>query len=731
MKLLSAILFFFLIAAHSYSQEANPYGIFSSKEAKKILKRARKDTDFGNFKDAEDKYVQLVKSDSANAVYNYELAVILYNNFDQIKSIPYFERAIKYSKDTIGEAFYFLASSYHLAKNFDSAEKNYRQYLSLVAKHGTTLWPDEEGELRNELLHKIEMCDNGRKLVKTPVEKITIHGKTHSFQIVNAGKNINTNFDDYDAVLTSDDSLMYFTSRREGTTGGKVDWDDKYFEDIYVSSKQNDAWSLASNLGAPINSDKHEAVISASADKKTIYFYKGVKQGTFYYSVKKNNNEWSNPEILNEKSDLNTKAWETSFFGFTLANNELYVVSDRAGGKGGRDIYLSKRQTDGTWGPLTNIGEPINSEFDEDAPFLTSDGKTMYFASSGHNSMGGFDIFKSERNGDKWSEPVNLGAPINTPGEDIFFTIANKSDRAFYSSNDNKPGGTCDMDIYMIDLCDDIPTTTISGLAMGISKGIVVVSDKATGKEVHSFEIKDGKYSGTIEHGKNYLFTLKTEGLEPAPVEVYIPRQCKRYDVYQELNFTKAGEPLAVKNAFFDIKTQANGMNYSEFLAKADKSKLSGYSEATVNTHPMMIVMVDTIKKVTATKDTATGKMKIDTATSIKTTIAFNNVLFDFNKSNLKKEFMPELDKAVALLKKNYPQVKFEVAGHTDSKGTEKYNLNLSKRRADAVVNYLASKGISRSRMKVAGYGATKPIASNSTEEGMAKNRRTEIVIIQ
>ena len=140
--------------------------------------------------------------------------------------------------------------------------------------------------------------------------------------------------------------------------------------------------------------------------------------------------------------------------------------------------------------------------------------------------------------------------------------------------------------------------------------------------------------------------------------------------------------------------------------------------------------MVDTIKKVTAVTDTA-GKVTTDTTTSIKTTISFNNVLFDFNKSNLKKELLPELDKAVALLKKDYPKVKFEVAGHTDSKGKDSYNINLSKRRAKAVADYFASKGISRNRMKVSGYGATRPVASNDTDEGMAKNRRTEIVIIQ
>jgi len=735
MKILQVLISFLLILPiYSFSQDGNAYGSFSGKEAKKMLKKARKDVDYGNYKDASEKYSQLIKSDSANTVYYYEYALILYNNFEQIKSIPYFEKLIKHSKDTTGEVFYFLATAYHLAGKFDLAENNYKTYISLIARYGTDLWPEEEGELRNEVLHKVEMCDNGKTLIKTPVDKISLSGKMRPFQILNAGKNINSDYDDYDAVLSSNDSLMYFTSRREGTIGGKVDWDDKYFEDIYVSTQTNQEWGVSAGIGESVNSDKHEAIVGISADGNKIYFYKGVKQGTFY-SSSKNGNAWTKPETLYEQSDINTKAWETSMFGFTLATNELFVVTDRDGGTGGRDIYVSKKQADGSWGPLEDIGNPINTEYHEDAPFITSDGKTMYFSSTGHTSMGGFDIFKSERNGDKWSAPVNLGVPINTPGDDIFFTIAHTSDRAYYSSSDRAPDSTSDMDIYMIDLCDDVPTTIINGFAQGISNGMMIVVEKESGKEVGKFEIKENKYSIYLERGKNYVFTVKTSGIEPASAEAYVPRNCKAYPLYQELAFTQAGQPMVFKNAFFDINKEAGAMSHSEFLAKADKSKLSNYTESVVNTNPMMTVSVDTIKTTTTTtvKDTATSAVTTTTATTtiIKTTISFDNVLFDYDKSNLRKEFLPELDKALALLKKDYPNVKFEVAGHTDSKGKDSYNMNLSKRRASAVANYFASKGINRSRMKVVGYGATKPVASNDTDEGRAKNRRTEIVIIQ
>jgi len=726
-----------LLVTFSFSQEQKSYGRFSD-EAKKILKSARKNYVYRNFSTATEKYAELLKLDSLNPVYNYEQALTLYDNFLQPKSIPFFERALKYSQDSIGEAYYFLANSYHLSAKFDLAQKNYRLYLSLVEKYGTDLIPEEEDSLKEDIRHRIAMCDNGKKLSLTPIEKISLKGKSHSFQIVDAGKGVNSIYDDYGAVLSANDSVMYFTTRREGTTGGKIDWDDKCFEDIYISGLGKSGWGSGFSIGPPVNTEKHEAIIGISPDGNTIYFYKGVKQGTFYYSNLVGG-AWQKPKELYEKSDINTKAWETSFFGFTVAGNEIYVVSDRKGGIGGRDIFISKKQSDGSWGALVDIGEPVNTKYDEDAPYITQDGKTMYFSSQGHNSMGGFDIFRSERQGDKWSEPVNLGVPINTPGDDIYFTIANKSDCAFYASSSQAADSTKDMDIYMIDLCDDVPSTTINGLAFGIPTGTIFVSEKESGKEVGKFDIKGGKYSGLIEHGKKFVFTLKTSGIEPASLDVYVPKQCKRYELYQELSFSQPGQPLVVRNAFFDIKTAAGATNYSEFLVKADKSKLQNYNEVSVKTNAVMTVSVDTIKTATtAITTTATVTTTATTsATAIKTTISFNNILFAFGKSTLNKEFLPELDKAVSLLKKDYSEVKFEVAGHTDSKGKASYNMTLSKRRADVVVNYLTSKGISRSRMKVVGYGEKNPVAPNTNTDGSdnkggrAKNRRTEIVIIQ
>ena len=834
------IILFFSSHVRTLGQEKRAYGEFikspSLKIEKKILKAARKQFNLGNYYEANQKYSELLRIDSTNPMYNLEQAESFYNNYRQPSSIPYYERAIKYSNDTLGEAYYFLATAYHLNGQFDNAQKNYIIYLSRLNVYGTELMKDEENQLKNEIKHKIEMCDNGKLSVKSPNDKIALTSKSHSF-LISPLSNVNTEFDDYDPVLSSNDSIIYFTSRNDSTTGGRIDWDDKYYEDIYVSVLGNKGWEKKFNIGTPVNTKKHEAIISISENGNTIYFYRGIKQGTFYYSNKVNDKfdlsnpsfgGWTQPKTLYDKSDINSRSWETNFFGFLVSGNELYVVSDMEGGMGGRDIFISKKQTDGSWGPLENLGAPINTAFDEDAPFITADGKTMYFSSMGHNSMGGYDVFKSERIGDKWSDPVNLGVPINTPGDDIYFVIAHQRDEAFYSSSSKATDGTKDMDIYRIDLCDDIPFTTISGLATGVSNGHILIAEKETGKEISSIEIINGKYVVKLDHGKNYKFTLLTTEIEPATAEISVPKMCKVHDIYQELAFTKAGQPFVYKNAFFDIKKEAGSGNYSEFLAKANKNSFSDYSEVSVNTIPAPDASASTAANAsvasthtttatseipvtstqtttaisgttvvtsthtnTATSGTIVASTHTTTATSeipvtstqtttaisgttvgtkqtttsasetaasthtvsntsgttttttltsggtTTTTILINNILFDYDKSAIKEEFKSELDKAVDFLKNTNKKAKIEVVGHTDSKGGENYNLILSKRRAEAVASYLASKGISRGRIRALGYGETKPIVSNENPdgsdnpEGRAKNRRTEIVVIQ
>ncbi len=850
MRVFCALLFFsFLftsgdLIAQKRKSKGNSYAKVSKRIERQLLNNARKNMEIDQYDDAIKNYSELLKDDSTNVQNNTAMALTLYMNFEQPKAVPYFERALRYTKDTIGDIYYFLANSYHLSYNFEQAEKNYKIYLSLLKRKGSFLPLPENVSLESDVNHRIEMCENGKKMLaespKSPVQR-----KGKKIMITDMGSNINSKYDDYDAVFTGNDSTVFFTTRRQDVTGGRIDFDEKYYEDIYYSKLKKNGWTPSVNIGNPINTKKHEAVISVSSDGNRLYFYKGVNQGTFYYSdlvqdkvpvsppddttgivyriqlgafVRKSTNpqfedlqenieikyedglykylsgsylsintahkkkeeflkkgfsdafvvaykgdkrvplskndwietnvcneialskndsneRWSHQRILLPNSEISNKSWETSLFGFavTVADDELYIVSDRDGGVGGRDIYVSRKMSNGSWGPLEDLGMPVNSAYDEDAPYLTPDGNTLYFSSNGHNSIGGFDVFVSYRilNTNKWSDPINLGMPINTPGDDIFFSFFHTSERAFYSSSGFAPDSSRDLNNYFIDFCDTLSENTVRGLAKGVAEGTITISDAMTSQEINRFPIVNGKYAMKLKLGRKYNFSFSTKGIEPVHGEFTIPDQCHLYDIYQEINFTKPGDTLKIENAFFDIAKatlNAGDTSYTEFLSKADKKKLSNYMEDNYPTAPQLFE--DTIKN--AVVSTRTDTIRHTT----QTTISFYNILFDFDRSIIKEEYKPDLKKISNYLVKTSPRDKVEIDGHADSKGSDIYNLALSTRRATSVAVYFVSNGVVKKRMKVVGYGESKPVAPNENPdgsdnpEGRAKNRRTEVIIL-
>src|ERR1035437_4481036 len=288
MRFLYTLLLLFIftssdLLAQKRKLKGNSYAKISKRIERQLLNNARKDIEYNDYAIAIKNYTELLQNDSVNPRYHYAMGLTLYLNFQQPKSVPYLERAIRYSKDTIGDAYFFLANSYHLSGNYEMAEKNYNIYLSLLIRKGSFLPKTENTNLVSDITHRIEMCENGKKrLASSVITPLLKKGK--KIVITDMGKNINSRFDDYDAVFTGNDSTIFFTSRREDVIGGRIDYDEKYYEDIYFSKLTKNGWLPSENIGSPINTRKHEAVISISSDGKRIYFYKGVNQGTFYYS---------------------------------------------------------------------------------------------------------------------------------------------------------------------------------------------------------------------------------------------------------------------------------------------------------------------------------------------------------------------------------------------------------------------------------------------------------------
>lgn len=689
---------------------------------KKMLRKARKKLDISDYPAAKDKYLSLLQADSANFDYNYEMGLAhFYSVSEKLQAIPYFERAQRhFRKDTTGELFFYLGECYHIKGRFDDAIHTYQRYLDQIRVHGTFLYEKDEKELVSDIELRMQQCENAKTVSADPVSRIKVNGKEREFRIVNPGSTINSTAQDYSPVLSPNDSTLFFTSRREGSTGGKREDDGKFYEDIYYSTFSKDGWSKALNIGPPINTKKHDASNFISFDGKTLYIYKGIKQGSIYQSTKTVSG-WTKPVEAGKNNHVNTKAWETSF-GISIYDNTMFLVSDRKGGLGGRDIYKAEKQKDGTWGALENIGAPINTPYNEDAPFLSPDGKTLYFSSTGHNSMGGFDIFYCERTATGWSEPRNLGYPLNSPGDDIYFILNSKGDKGYFSSS-REHDGLADMDIYSIEMeCENIPMARILGFAPPAT--VIYVTQKDSKKKTEEYNAgADGKYEIQLAPGNSYLFYFNIKGADSTrPAEISIPKQCREFTLYQDLKIdtalvqdissgnTSAKMTGTFSNLFFENKSfekEVNRMAMANAIALARKEHYNDFSEIT-----------------------AYAFTKAAPKTGTKPLLAsFSNVMFDFNKANIREGFEPELDRILNYLNKN-ANAQIEISGHTDEKGSDSYNKKLSVQRANAVKNYFVNKGIKAERIQTIGYGKTKPLADNSSDEGRAKNRRVEFRVI-
>jgi hypothetical protein len=292
-----------------------------------------------------------------------------------------------------------------------------------------------------------------------------------NYVITNVGPVINQETNDYSPVLSLDESAMFFTSRRmraDSSNTFLTDFDTgEYKEDIWVSYKDiSGQWQAPELLN--INTDQHAASISVSPDGQTLYIYFDENgNGQIYKSVLVGET-WEKPELLG--SDVNTEAWETHVT-VSADGKTMYFVSDREGGYGGRDIYRCVKLPNDEWSKSLNIGAGINTPYEEDAVFLSVDGKTLYFASTGHDTMGGFDIFYSTLGSDEeWSKPVNIGYPVNTVDDDVFFFPTGDQKRAYYSSRKEEGYGL--KDIYMIDMPD---TPLESDLA--VLKGYIIAPE--------------------------------------------------------------------------------------------------------------------------------------------------------------------------------------------------------------------------------------------------------------
>jgi len=469
------------------------------------------------------------------------------------------------------------------------------------------------------------------------------------FAPMNLGDSINTANLEYYPSVTIDDSLLVFTKKENGR------------EDFMESSFKNGLYSKAKTIQGDINIEPFKGAISVSADGEWLIFAGNFRNGLGDYDLYisyATPDGWSEPENLGP--NVNSGYWDSSP-SLSPDNHILYFSSNRPGGYGGADLYMSIRQPNGKWGPAINMGSNFNTIGDEMAPYIHADNQTIYFTSNGLPGYGETDLYISRKDtAGVWSVPENLGYPINTIETEGSMVVAADGMTAYYASDraDSRGG----LDLYKFILREDIrphKTLYVKGKVFDnkTKKGLpctVELIDNANNSILMHVQTDElGKYFVPLPSGKSYTFLVNRKGY----------------------------------------------LFYSELYSFAHRLSDSTY----IKDIPLQPI-------------------------ELNSSLTFQNIQFETNSAKILPVSLIELNKLLQLLKEN-KTVQVQISGHTDNSGIENNNLILSTNRAKAVVQYLTDNGIAAARLQYKGYGSSKPIADNNTEEGRAKNRRTEFVI--
>jgi hypothetical protein len=474
--------------------------------------------------------LQLEEPDNFNV--NYKVGVCyIHSANEKKKALTYLVKAVQNTTNNYDpfstsekkspiESYFYLARAYHINYELDAAMLNYNSFKEKISK---------KHYLFEEVDHHIEQCKYAKIAIENPV----------NIKVSNMGNIINSEFADYSPVISLDESSIYFTSRRIRKDSSnyyiKDISDGQHYEDLYVSYNYDGVWTQPELLG--INTEGHEATVNIAADGQTLFIYKDDNGDGNIYISKLEGEDWSTPIKLG--SDINLTSRETHAH-VTPDGNTLYFVSDRKGGLGGSDIYSCKKLPNGEWAKAQNIGGVINTKYDEDGVFIHPDGKTMYFSSKGHNSIGGFDIFSSimDENGN-WSKPENIGYPVNSTDNDVFFVTSADGKRGYYSSFQEKGFG--EKDIYKVSLEDatEKNVTLLTGIIKVLDEpelpenAQVIVTDNATGDLVGIYKPrkKDGKFSIILNPGIDYHIVYSASKYKQEE-DLYIPP----VSAYQEIN---------------------------------------------------------------------------------------------------------------------------------------------------------------------------------------------------
>ena len=611
-------------------------------------------------------------------------AIELYTEADNFRVRRQFSRAVDLLNQAIArdknfvEAYYRLGLVYFNMRAYSKAVAQWEKALTLTddLRKQKVIWFDlgeaylQQGEYE-KAMKVLSAFINNETLNKQKVTRATENFRNAEFALKN--KNTNARFRQrplsdtvnrfvmqYFPVLTADEQELIFTRR----TG----FDDMHDEDLVVSRRTEDGgWSEPVSISSNINTQMNEGTCTISADGRKLIFTSCSGRDNYgscdLYETDKIGDQWSAPRNLG--TGVNSGAWESQP-SLSADGRTLYFVSDRRSGLGQRDIWMSTMNESGQWTKAVNVGRPINSEYDQMSPFIHANSRTLYFATNALRGFGGYDVFYSEKDSAGWSDPRNIGSPINNHDDQFSLFITADGKKGYYSHEETKEDGYAYSKIYEV----QIPEESWLKFRSNYVKG--TVTDKLSKEKLNArIELVDLTSNNVVSQVSSdsingtYLMVL-TQGAEYA---LYVT---KAGYLFKSLNF-----------------------NYSE---------VADFKPIVVN------IELEPVREGSA--------------------VVLNNIFFDTDKYELKRKSAAELNKVVKFLAEN-PRVRIQISGHTDNVGTTDYNQQLSLKRAISVYQYLTEHGVDSDRLIYKGFGATRPVADNNSEEGRTMNRRIELTIIK
>jgi outer membrane protein OmpA-like peptidoglycan-associated protein len=650
------------------------------KEAWKSLKKGHKNYKInkkGAYFTALDYYLEAHKYNEDNAALNYLIGICYLKTAEPSKAFEFLENAYFIDSELTEDILYLLALSEQYIYEFKDAIDHYEEYMySLDQKQ----LQKEKTKIDKRILE----CESGIRLMRDPIRCF----------IDNLGEGVNSEFPEYSPVFFFKDSLLYFTSRRDNTTGGKKNpYNKLYFEDIYLSKAKNGVWKKADQMGKPINTKHNDAVVDISPEGKELCIYRGHKGGGDLFNSQFENGKWKKPGKMRK---INKGKYRESSVSVTEDSMTIYFISNRKGGFGKQDIWYSEKTIDGgKWQKPKNMGPVINTKYDEETVEISADGRDLYFSSKGHNSMGGYDVFKTHKNNDgTWTTPENVGYPINTPGDDVFFMLTQNEQFGYYTSN--REDGFGDKDIYQIVFLGPEKPTHISE---GNPNDLIAYFAEPTTEADIEKPVNIKVIQLSIVKG------IVTDAYSGDPI----------HKATLELMDNSTGEVVKI------VETFSTGAYTVPLPPGKDYALTAGAPDYFF--HSENFVIVDTSRHEVIRKDIQLQPMGVGAK------IVLNNVFFDTGKTNLRPESYAELNRLADILVK-YKNIRVEISGHTDNVGSDSYNQGLSQRRAQAVVDYILSRGVNLSQIVAVGYGESQPRADNSSKSGRQLNRRVEAKIL-